>query len=290
MEEKIKKYLKNNDSTQEVLSNKLDDNSTVRPSNDSSSSTDLSDKHNSDIIFDDNLDLQFNLENINQTMLYSLNDTNSNLELIINNFINLEFVILSLCIIVFNILVVRILLENYKPNIIRLINVLTFKKLNVNKIVNNILIYNLIFYNNIIKLILFIIFFFILIKTYFILNLYLNSIDITYNHFYYYKLINEGVRLAPGSASINPVNIYIKSKLENIYLIFFFNNLMSLLVLLYLIFKSNTNKQKIVCVIIIFICVFINFSLLYCLRFNLDSHIKEFLDIHLVFDCITIFS
>ena len=86
--------------------------------------------------------------NNNSSMwIFSTIDDPIYLENILNHLLKLEYCILSLSIIMLNIMLIRFLLRNYKELVKKILNIITFNKLDLDRIAYKILNYNLRFYN-----------------------------------------------------------------------------------------------------------------------------------------------
>jgi hypothetical protein len=122
-------------------------NSAVRSGggNSTSSMDDLS-TNNFDII-NNYLTESVNTNNNSSMLIFSTIDDTSYIGNILNHLLRLEFSILSLSIIMLNIMLIRFILRNYKESITKLFTILTFNKLNLDRIAYKILNYNLRFYN-----------------------------------------------------------------------------------------------------------------------------------------------
>ena len=101
------------------------------------------------------------------------------------------------------------MLKNYKEYVKKIINKLTFNKINFDNIVSNILDYNYKFYNLIIMINTFIFIIFKLSLIIFIFNLYFNSLDYIID----YMLLNNIIVLKEGTNSVvfNSLNFNINS-------------------------------------------------------------------------------
>lgn len=227
-----------------------------------------------------------NTNNNSSMLILSTIDDTTYIENILNHLLKLEYCILSLSIIMFNIMLIRFLLRNYKELVKKILNIITFNKLDLDRIAYKILNYNLRFYNIIwsISLVLVLIFKGFSIITYYLL--YQNSLNYVVEYMLTNNIIQNQIIDGNNTVIFNNLDFTINSQIENYFLLLIFTKMfILLLILLNLIFyfKNRTINKYFISLTIILLVIgnLINMIILLDINSNFNWYIIDFINIHI---------